>query len=356
MAKIIVCSVKVPFTSGGQEVLVKTLCAQLKQAGHLVDTLDLPFLGLPKRNLLSDIATWRGIHLEDFLSEQPDLVICTKYPSYFIKHPRKSVWLVHQHRSLYELYGTRYSDFSDDPRDEDLRRLTFQAECQALGEAAKIACISQNVSERLKQYNGIDSSVLNPPLPLGGRYQQGEFGDYILSVSRLCSIKRVDLIIKAMPIIHSFVKLKIVGVADEPGIMEYFKNEIDKHHLWDRVEFLGRVSDEDLINLYAGAGAVYYAPHNEDYGYVTIEGMASGKPILTAEDSGGVLQFVQHEETGLIVAPNTDAIGHGMNRLFEQREFAQQLGQRGRAVVDRLGLMEQGWNHVISELLAPIQG
>jgi glycosyltransferase involved in cell wall biosynthesis len=355
MANIIVCSVKVPFTSGGQEVLVKTLCQQLKDRGHMVDTLDLPLAGVPKENLINHIAAWRAIDIEKSAGSKVDLVIATKFPSYFVKHSRKSVWLVHQHRSIYELYGGRYCDISDDPRDEQMRRIVFETECEVLREAKKIACISGNVAERLKHYNGIDSSVLNPPLPLGSRYHQGEFSDYVLSVSRLCSIKRVDLILKALPIIHNFVKLKIVGGADEPGIMDYFKNEIDKHHLWDRVEFLGRVSDEDLLSLYANAGVVYYGPHNEDYGYVTIEAMASGKPVVTCEDSGGVLQFIKHEETGLVVAPNTDAIGHAVNRLIEDKSFAQKLGQAGRAYVEQSGLMQQGWDDVVSELLSPLE-
>ena len=136
--------------------------------------------------------------------------------------------------------------------------------------------------------------------------------------------------------------------------MEYYKSEIDKHHLWDRVEFVGRVSDEELLDLYARSLAVYYAPYNEDYGYVTLEAMASKKPIITATDSGGVLEFVTHGENGVVVAPTTDAIGHAVNDLVGDKERAAALGLAGYEKIKSLGVLEQGWDTIIEKLLSPL--
>lgn len=355
MANILILGVKVPFTSGGQEALVASLRKELARREHSVDVVELPFNVLPKESLLNQAALWRSLELTNFGGRPVDLVIATKFPSYYAKHPCKSLWLVHQHRAIYDLYGSRYSDFSDDPRDEALRRLLVEGDKKAIGECRFVSGISRNVIERLEHYNGIRGVPLYPPLPLGTRYRSGEAKPYILSVGRLCAIKRVDLMIKAMPIVHNFVKLKVVGTADEPGVMDYFKNEIDKHHLWDRVEFLGRVGDDELLDLYANATAVYYGPHNEDYGYVTLEAFASSKPVLTAEDSGGVLEFVRHEENGLIVQPTTDAMGHAANRLIENVEFAQKLGQQGRRYMEESGLLEGGWDQIVDGLLSPLQ-
>jgi glycosyltransferase involved in cell wall biosynthesis len=233
--------------------------------------------------------------------------------------------------------------------------MLVEGDRKVIGECSFISGISQNVMTRLKNYLDIDGVPLYPPLPQGDAYYNTEPEDYILSVGRLCAIKRVDLMIKSMPMVHPFVKLKIVGTADEPGVMDYFKNEIDKHHLWDRVEFLGRVSDQELLDLYAKAAVVYYAPHDEDYGYVTLEGMASSKPILTAHDSGGVLEFVKHEENGLIVEPTFDGVSKGANRLIENREFATELGQNGRRWLESSGLLEGGWDQVVDGLLSPLK-
>lgn len=354
MANILVLGVKVPFTSGGQEVLVGTLLRELKKRGHEADLVELPFTVFPKESILNQAALWRSLDLSSFAGKKVDLVIATKFPSYYAKHPKKSLWLVHQRREIYDLYGGRYSDFSDDPRDEALRRMLVEGDRKMIGECAYVSGISKNVAERLLNYNGIKGDPLYPPLPLSGRYRRAAPEDFILSVGRICSIKRVDMMVKALPVVHNFVKLKIAGTPDEPGVMEYLKNEIDKHHLWDRVEFLGRVDDDTLLDLYSRALAVYYAPYDEDYGYVTLEAMASGKPVITARDSGGVLEFVKDQENGLILEPTTDGIGHGINRLVENRELAEKLGECGLRTIEDLSPYLKGWDHVVEKLLSPL--
>jgi len=354
MAAILVLGAKVPFTSGGQEALVKSLIRELKSRGHEADTIELPF-SLPDRSsLLKQAALWRSLDLESFAGKGVDLVIATKFPSYFAKHSKKSLWLVHQHRPLYDLLGTAYSDFSDDPRDEAIRRFVSDGDEQVIRECAFVSGISENVVRRLDRYNGIKGVALYPPLPLGDRYRSKESEPYILSVGRLCGIKRIDMMLKALPIVHEHVKLKIVGQPDEPGILDYLTNETKKHHLTHRVEFLGRVDDEDLLDLYARAMMVYYAPHNEDYGYVTLEAFASGKPIVTAHDSGGVLEFCEHDVSGIVTDPSIDAIGHACNRLVEQGDLRRGMGLRGQELVERLGLRKGGWERVVDPLLSPL--
>lgn len=356
MATILVLGVKVPFTTGGQDVLVRTLTTELTKRGHSVDTVELPFKVVPKEGILNQAALWRSLDLTSFGGRSVDLVIATKFPSYYVRHPRKSVWLVHQHRFIYELYGGRYSDFSDDPRDDALRRMLTDGDQQVLSEAKYLSGISKNVVDRLENFNGLHGDALYPPLPLGDQYRTGAPGDYILSVGRICRIKRVDLMIKALPIVHQFVQLKIVGTPDEPEVMDYFRNEIDKHHLWDRVEFLGRVSDEELLELYANSLGVFYAPHDEDYGYVTLEAMASAKAVITAHDSGGVLEFVRDGENGIIAEPTTDSIGHAVNRLAEDKDEAVRLGARGREIIKEFSVTDGGWDRVIDSLLSPLEG
>lgn len=353
MATILVLGVRVPFTRGGQEVLVNSLVRELSRRGHDVDTVELPYWVFPKEAFLNQAALWRSLDLTMAGARKIDLVIATKFPSYYASHPCKSLWLVHQKREIYELYGSNFSDISDDPRDEALRRMLVEGDKKAIGECGYIAGISRNVIERLKNYNGISGEVLYPPLPMGERYRSAEPENFILSVGRLCSIKRVDLMIKAMPIVHPFVKLKIVGTPDEPNVLDWYKNEVEKHHLWDRVEFLGRVDDETLLDLYARSLAVYYAPFDEDYGYVTLEAMASSKPVIAARDSGGVLEFVQHEKNGLVVEATSDAIGHAVNRLVEDKDFAKRLGSAGRGMLP--ADIFSGWDRVIAGLLSPLE-
>ena len=83
--------------------------------------------------------------------------------------------------------------------------------------------------------------------------------------------------------------------------------------------------------------------------------MASGKPVVTAEDSGGVLEFIKAAENGLVVNPDIDSIGHAVNELVENREKAAALGEAGRNYIQQSGLLESGWDKVTSALLSPLE-
>ncbi len=326
-ANILIATVQVPYTRGGAEILVDGLRRELNARGFAADVIQLPFNATPKEQLLHQVALWRALDLQVFNGRRIDLVIATKFPSYTLYHPNKVVWLVHQHRQMYDLYGSRFGDFDGSPRDEALRQMLVSADLQSFQECRGVYTISENVKDRLERYLGIEGTALLPPLPLAPKYRNDGEGDYILSVGRICSIKRIDLIIKALPQIKDSLKLKIVGVSDEPGIETYLNSEIEKHHLWHRVEFLGRVGDDELVSLYANAFAVYYAPFDEDYGFVTLEGLASGKPIVTATDSGGVLSFVQNEMNGLVAEPNESSIAKAFNRLLDDKDLYARIGE-----------------------------
>ena len=364
MARILVLGARVPFTRGGQEALVDSLVRELKARGHQADELSLPYEPFPKEGILAQAALWRAYDLTKVAGHEVDLVICTKFPTFYARHPKKVVWLVHQRRELYDLYGSRFSDFGDSLRDEAERQLTTDLDTEVLREARVLAGISGNVVDRLAQFNGLKGEVLYPPLPLGDRYHfsvlepsgpDGGAAPFVLSVGRICSIKRIEMIVKAMPLVDPAVTLKIAGVCDEPGYQEYLNNEIAKHHLESRVQFLGRVADEELLNLYRQALAVYYAPHDEDYGYVTLEAFASGRPVIAARDSGGVLEFVRSGQNGLVVDPSEVSVAEAVNQLRHDSALANSLGRQGRELVERLGLIERsGWDRVVQVLTSPI--
>lgn len=348
-ANILILAVQVPFTRGGAEVLVSRLRQELLNRGHEVDVVQLPFNALPRSSIANHMAWWRAMDFTSFAGRKVDLVIGTKFPAYLAEHPNKVLWLVHQHRQAYELYGTRFGDFTDSAEDEALRQLIVAADSKALNECRARFTISRNVTKRLERFLGIDSVALPPPPPLGAGYRQGEKGDYILSVGRLCSIKRVDLIIRALSAIEPQLKLKIVGGADEPAIADYLKSEVDKHHLWARVEFLGRVSDDKLLELYANCFSVYYAPHDEDYGFVTIEARASGKPVVTAKDSGMVLDYIKHEENGLIADAAEAGIAEAFNRLWQDDGLYRRLCYQ-----EDPAKMTASWEEIVSKLTSTL--
>ena len=343
---ILIASAHVPFTSGGAEVLIAQLKKALVDNGYTVDVVQLPFVAQPKESLLKQVAIWRALDVRHFAGRDVDMVLCTKFPSYMVSHPRKVLWLIHQYRQIYDLYGTRFGDVSVSPDDEALRRMLLKADKVALGECVSRFTISDNVRDRLSRYLDCGSKTLVPPLPLENAYYSGKSSNYILSVGRICSIKRVDLIVKAMAQIDDSLVLKVVGEPDELNIESYLHSEIDKHHLWDRVEFLGKVDNDRLLALYAHAFVVYYAPFDEDLGFVTMEALKSGRPVITASDSGGSLSYVEHEKNGLVVQPNEQSIADAINRLVHDKDLYERLHKTASLGIDILS-----WKAVVNSLI-----
>jgi glycosyltransferase involved in cell wall biosynthesis len=270
-------------------------------------------------------------------------VIATNFPSYFVKHPNKVIWLFHQHRPVYELYGTVYSDFGTEPGDADIRDIITAGDTRAISEARRVFTTSRNVARRLETYNGIVGEPLYHPPPLFRSLACEGYGDFILMPTRLEAHKRPELLIEALRLCRSDAKGVLVG----GGSLESdLRQRVEKYGLEDRIEFAGFVDDGRLLELYARCRAVLYPPYDEDYGYVTLEAFLAGKPVITTVDAGGVLEFVADGTTGLVTEPTPEAIAGAIDRLAGSRELCRRLGEAGRRAVAGIS-----WDHVIRRLL-----
>ena len=343
---ICLCAVQAPFITGGAEILVAELSAQLKARGYAVDVVNVPFKWYPVRDLVKQALLWRWVEITESNGMPIDMVIATKFPSYLVRHPVKMTWLFHQHREVYDLYGTPYCSFTDDPEEQEVRQTIIRMDNKTLRESKAVYTISRNVSSRLKRYNDIDSKPLYPPPNYAGRYRKGAFGDYALFAGRLDPLKRCDLLVEAFRHV-SEAKLVLAGTGPQ---RDNLARQIERLGLGDRVVLKGFVPEDELLDLYAGAFAVLYAPLDEDYGYVTVEAFMSGKPVVTCKDSGGTLEFVEHETNGLVVDPEAQAIGEAVETLFHNRQRAREMGEQGQPKVSGIG-----WDHVIDSLTAPLR-
>jgi len=119
--RIVVCEAQVPFVRGGAEYLVRSLVTALRERGYDTELISLPFKWYPTDELLAHAAAWHLIDLSESNGRSIDLVIASKFPTYFVRHPRKVVWLLHQYRAAYELCGTDYSEFTHTEADVALR-------------------------------------------------------------------------------------------------------------------------------------------------------------------------------------------------------------------------------------------
>jgi glycosyltransferase involved in cell wall biosynthesis len=342
---IAICAAQVPFSHGGAENLNDALRGQLTKRGYDVDLIAIPFKWYPPEQIVNSINLWQQLDLSAADGKEIDLLITTKFPSYMANHPNKVLWLVHQYRQAYDLYETQISGFDPKSRsDNKLRALITRADNKAIQSHKRIFTISQNVSQRLLKFNGIASTPLYHPPKLHPRYYHESYGDYILSVGRLDKLKRVDWLIRALRYCPATMRCIIVGSGPEMAKLKDLARECG---VAGRVEFPGHVDDQRLLELYAGSFAVYFAPFDEDYGYVTLEAFFSQKPVITAADSGGTLEFVEHERNGFVIeAGNEQALAEKIGLLFNDRELCCRLGVNGHERVKNIS-----WDQVIQGLL-----
>jgi glycosyltransferase involved in cell wall biosynthesis len=339
---VLVCEAQVPFVHGGAEVHVRQLVSELRARGYATELVSVPFKWYPKEEILPHAAAWRLLDLSESNGRPVDLVIGTKFPSYFARHPNKVAWLIHQYRAAYELCGTEYSDFAHTELDVGLREKLTQLDSQMLGECRALFTNARNTASRLAKFNGLVAEPLYHPPKLASRLVGGPYTDYVLSVGRLESVKRADLIIAAMARVSSNIRLVVAG----DGTQRQNAERTAEHAgVADRVTFLGNVGDDQLLDLYARALAVVYPPYDEDFGYVTLEAFLARKPVITCVDSGGPNEFVVDDVNGFVCAPNPEELAAAVNRLAANPAKAAALGDAGREVAAKIT-----WDGVIEKL------
>jgi len=340
--RIAVCRPQVPFARGGAEIFTDALVEELRTRGHEADLVSVPFKWYPGASVLTQAFLWRMLDLDEADGRRIDMVVATKFPSYVVRHTEKRVWLVHQFRQAYELDRTDLGQFGESPEDRALRRSAQRLDRVALGEASRLFATSRNVAERLLRSTGLGAEVLpHPPQELG--YRCDGYGDFVLSASRLDRAKRIDLLLEAAALDDG---LRVVVVSDGPD-RERLEGIARERELNGRVEFRGRVSGEELADLYARCLAVFYAPVDEDFGMGPYESFLAEKPVITTSDAGGPLDVVADRSTGLVVAPEPAEVARAAAWLREHPDDAAAFGRAGRALAQ-----EVTWDRAITRLLA----
>lgn len=340
---ILVCEAQVPFVQGGAEYHVRELVRQLKAHGYPTELVSVPFKWYPKEEILANAAAWRLLDLSESNGRRIDLLIATKFPTYFARHPNKVAWLIHQHRAAYELAGTVFSDFAHVEADVALRDRLIALDTQMLQECRRLFANAKNTADRAQRFNGVPATALYHPPRLADRLGPGPYGDYILSVGRLEAVKRVDLAIRALAHVPGRLRLVVAGTGTQRAANEALAESLG---LGDRVHFQGEVDDDTLLALYAGARAVVYPPFDEDFGYVTLEAFLCRKPVVTTTDAGGPNEFIVDGQNGFVCAPEPEAIGAAFARLDADAALAARLGEAGHVTASAIT-----WSGVIEQLV-----
>jgi glycosyltransferase involved in cell wall biosynthesis len=161
---------------------------------------------------------------------------------------------------------------------------------------------SRNVQSRIWKTYRRESEVIYPPVDVGSFYWKPA-EDYALAVSELVPYKRIDTLVRCFS--RSGRRLKIAGAGPEYRALRAMASP--------NVEFLGRVADEELRELYARC-RFFLLPGEEDFGITAVEALASGKPVV-ALGRGGALETAPFFGGVFYDAPEADAIAHAIGRL-----------------------------------------
>lgn len=372
----------VPFVVGGAEKFWWGLSRSLGAIpGNFVDVIKIPNRENTFWELYDSYREFARLDLSHF-----DMVISTKYPAWMVRHHNHVVYMQHKLRGLYDTYhftGLPETCDTAEPALQPLLRLIRGQACDretlaevwamldALRQKPALAdkhfpfpgplvreiihffdrvalapdaintylAIAENVKGRKDYFpKGVPVRVIHHPSDLEGLHQGKS--DYIFTASRLVNCKRIHLLIEAMRSVTGDIKFLIGGTG--PELDRYRALAGDD----PRIEFLGYISDERIVDLYANALFVPFVPYDEDYGLITIEAMQSGKPVLTATDSGGVCEFVVNGKTGFCVPPDAKHLGEAMQKMVSDRELTLAMGQAAKKAVEHID-----WPHTAAAVL-----
>ena len=180
---------------------------------------------------------------------------------------------------------------------------------------------SRLTSRRIRRFWGREATVIHPPVDVD-RFSVGQPHDYVLFVGELVRHKRAEVAIEAA--LAAGRPIKLVGGGPElPRLRSLYA---------ERVEFIGRVDDDELHRLYAEAQALV-VPNVEEFGIAAVEAQAAGRPVVGL-NAGGLQETVVSGDTGLLVAPDdppalTRALRQDFTRFDPQhiREHAKRFAR-----------------------------
>lgn len=326
-------------------MIVRDLVRAVRERGHEVDTIEIPFHSAWDTMLEQMLA----IRLMD-VSDAADVLVAIRTPSYLLRHPNKRLWFIHHHRGAYDLWDTPYQDIPSTPEGLAVRHAVVAADELYLREARQIFTNSQIVADRLREYNDLEGHVLYPPLGEPQRFVPGPAEDYVFYPCRITGHKRQQLAVEAAAHLATDARVVIAGAAESPEQLRLLHETIASHGLQDRVQLIARwISEEEKAELIARSIGVLYIPFLEDsYGYVTLEAFHAHKPVITCSDSGGTLEIVEDGENGLIVAPEPIALAAAIDRLRSDPQAAVAMGERAR---ETLRAKDISWDRVVTSLL-----
>jgi glycosyltransferase involved in cell wall biosynthesis len=321
--KVLIVNNMAPFVWGGAEELAANLERNLIINGHEAEILRIPFQWEPATGIPFQMLMVRAFELRNV-----DHVIALKFPAFYVRHPKKTLWLLHQYRQAYDLYDAGQTNLPAGQAGEDIKALIKNADDQTFAESRRIFTNSEVTRDRLKKYNGFDAGVLLPPINNPELFGGGENRGYIFAGGRVNGLKRQHLLVEAMRNTNPQARLIVAGPPDTPSDAERLKNMVNEYGLADRVKldlrFLPRETYAEYLNHSA---AVAYLPFDEDsLGYVSMEAATAKKALIATTDSGGILSLAKNGQSGWVTEPTPGALALAIDEAIAKPSVTRSYG------------------------------
>lgn len=335
----------IPFCRGGIENFMAGLYRAINDyTVHSAELIKIPVCEHTVPALIRAYYTFYRQKLDAF-----DLVITTKYPAWNLRHRNHVIFMGHRLRGLYDTYPITPENDSllkhsllDFPGPW-IKRFVHWLDNRAIRPEtiSHTYCTSHTIAARTQYFH--------PDLPPAVVYHstvredyRWKPGEHIFTVNRLDAPKRVDLMIRAYRQTDTTTPFLIAGTGPHFPVLRSLASGDP------RIQFLGDVSEEELIDLYARATGVLYTPYAEDYGLITVEAMKSGKPVITTSDSGGPLEFVKDGVNGWIADPNPASLAASIQQLVDAEPQLATMAEVCRDTVQHIT-----WQNTVDQILAP---
>ncbi|KAG7367349.1 glycosyl transferases group 1-domain containing protein [Nitzschia inconspicua] len=200
---------------------------------------------------------------------------------------------------------------------------------------------SPQMKEELKKHGiprvevwrkGIDTERFDPKFKsdeMRKKMSDGNPDDFLMVyVGRLGAEKRLK---DVKPMLEKMPNARFCVVGKGPQmeeLQEYFKDT--------KTVFMGQMGGDELSQAFASADVFVMPSDSETLGFVVLESMASGVPVVGAK-AGGIPDLIQNEKDGFLVEPgNIDGFVARMKQL-QNKKFREEMGKRARAEAERWG-------------------
>lgn len=173
--------------------------------------------------------------------------------------------------------------------------------------------------------------------------------NYVLSVGTCIPPKGYDFIIRSISNIPKDIRpeLVIVGNSSDELWVEYLKDLARERDV--DLDILTMISDDELINLYNRAKMVVYAPYLEPFGYIPLEAMACGTPVVGVKE-GGVRETVLHNKTGLLAQRDEKDFADAVIRLLKDDELWNRLSSTGIKYIESAWTLEKAGERLLEHI------